>query len=65
MKIFTTVLLVLAIGLIIFNATMLNFENLFEGNSLVAIIGIVASICAVLILLIFMLSKKIEQKLKS
>ncbi len=65
MKIFTTVLLVLAVGLIIFNATMLNFENLFEGNSLVAIIGIVASICAVLILLIFMLSKKIEQKLKS
>jgi hypothetical protein len=65
MKIFTTVLLVLAIGLIIFNATMLNFENLFEGNSLVAIIGIAASICAVLILLIFMLSKKIEQKLKS
>ena len=65
MKIFTTVLLVIAIGLIIFNVTMLNFENLFEGNSLTAVIGIVASICAVLILLIFMISKKIEQKLKS
>ena len=65
MKIFTTVLLVLEVGLIIFKATMLNFENLFEGNSLVAFIGIVDSICGVLILFIFMLSKNIDQQLKS
>lgn len=65
MRIFTTVLLILAIGLIGFNATMLNFTNLFDGNSLIALIGIIASICAILILLIFIVSKKIEQKLKA
>lgn len=64
MKIFTTVLIILAIALIIFNVTLLNFDNLFHGNSLVGLIGIVASSCAVFILLIFRTSKKIIDKTK-
>ena len=64
MKIFTTVLVVLAAALIVFNITLLDFNNLFEGNSIVALIGIVASICAVCILLIFRMSKMIEGKTK-
>lgn len=62
MKIFTIVLIVLATALIIFNITMLDFENLFKGDSLVGLIGIAASICAVLILLIFRMSKAIQDK---
>lgn len=65
MKIFTTVLIILAIALIIFNITLLDFNSPFEGNSIVAFIGIVASFCAVFILLIFKMSKKIEDKLKN
>jgi len=65
MKIFTTILIVLAIGLIIFNLTMLDYNKPFEGNSMVALIGIIASFCAVFILLIFKMSKKIEEKLKN
>jgi len=65
MKIFTTILIVLAIVLIIFNVTMLDFNKPFEGNSMVALIGIIASFCAVFILLIFKMSKKIEEKLKN
>lgn len=65
MKIFTTILIVLAIALIVFNVTMLDFNNPFEGNSMVALIGIVASFCAVFILLIFKMSKKIEEKIKN
>jgi uncharacterized membrane protein len=65
MKIFTTLLIVLAIALIIFNITQLDFNNPLEGNSMIALIGIVASVCAVFILLIFKMSKKIEQKLKN
>jgi hypothetical protein len=65
MKIFTTILILLAIALIIFNITMLDFNHPFEGNSMVALIGIVASFCAVFILLIFKMSKKIEEKLKN
>jgi uncharacterized integral membrane protein len=65
MKIFTTILIVLAIALIIFNVTQLDFNHPFEGNSMIALIGIVASFCAVFILLIFKMSKKIEEKLKN
>jgi hypothetical protein len=64
MKIFTSILIFLAIALIVFNVTLLNFDAPFEGNSIVALIGIMASFCAVFILLIFRMSKKIEDKLK-
>jgi hypothetical protein len=50
MKIFTNVLVVLAVALIIFNITLLDFKHPFQGDSVVAFIGISASFCAVLIL---------------
>lgn len=65
MKIFTTILIFIALGLIIFNFTLLDFQHPFEGDSVVALIGIAAAFCAVFILLIFKMSKKIEEKLKS
>jgi uncharacterized membrane protein len=63
MKIFTNVLMSLALGLIIFNITLLDFKNPLEGNSMIAFIGIAASVCAILILLIFRMSKNIENKM--
>jgi len=65
MKIFTSILIFLAIALIIFNITLLDFGNLLKGDSLVGLIGIVASFCAVFILLIFRMSKIIEEKTKN
>jgi hypothetical protein len=65
MKIFTYIIILIAIGLIIFNFTLLDFENLLQGDSLIALIGIIAILCAVLVLLIFRLSKSIEDKLKN
>ena len=65
MKIFTSILLIIATGLVLFNLTLLDFEKPFEGNSMIALIGIVASLCAIFILLIFRMSKKIEEKLKN
>jgi hypothetical protein len=65
MKIFTTTLIILAFALIIFNVSQLDFNNPLEGNSMIALIGIIASVCAVFILLIFKMSRKIEQKLKN
>ncbi len=65
MKIFTNILLLVAVSLIIFNVTLLDFDKPFEGNSMVALIGIVAAFCAIFILLIFKMSKKIEEKLKN
>ena len=64
MKIFTSVLIVIALGLVIFNITLLDFDHLFDGESTVALIGIAASFCAVCILLIFRLSKMIVEKTK-
>ncbi|MES2409903.1 MAG: hypothetical protein V4535_00525 [Bacteroidota bacterium] len=64
MKIFTNILLFIAIALIIVNIFLLDFNKPFEGNSMIALIGIVASFCAVCILVIFRMSKKIEENLK-
>lgn len=63
MKIFTNILVFLAVALIIFNITLLDFNHPFQGDSMVAFVGIGASFCAVLILLIFRMSKKIEEKM--
>jgi hypothetical protein len=63
MKIFTIVLMILAAALIVFNITQLNFNNLFAGDSIIALIGIAASFCAIVILLIFRMSKSIDDKL--
>lgn len=63
MKIFTNVLVSLALGLIVFNISLLDFKHPLQGDSMVAFIGIAASFCAVLILLIFRMSKRIEEKM--
>ncbi len=65
MKFFIYTLIAIAVGLIIFNITLLDFNNLLKGNSLVALIGIVASLCAVCILIIFKLAKNIEEKTRN
>jgi uncharacterized YccA/Bax inhibitor family protein len=59
-KTLLVILMVLAIALISYNVTLVNFDNLLEGNSAIALIGIVASLCAIVLLLIFIASKKIQ-----
>ena len=61
MKIFTIVISIIAIVLIIFNATKLNFEALLEGESFTAVITIIAGLCAITLLQILRISKKIEK----
>lgn len=65
MKIFIYTLIAIALALIVFNITLLDFDNLLQGNSLVALIGIIASLCAVTILVIFRIAKNIEEKTKN
>ncbi len=60
MKIAITILSVIALALTFFNATKLDFNNLLEGESFTAVLTIVAALCAVLLLQILRLSKKIE-----
>ena len=63
MKIFTNILVLLAVSLLVFNITLIDFQNPFNGDSVVALVGVAASFCAVLILLIFRISKKIVEKM--
>ncbi|MFC5194496.1 MULTISPECIES: hypothetical protein [Bizionia] len=65
MKILTLVLSILAIVLIGFNVTKINFSAPFEGESMVALITIFASLCAIVLLQILSISKKIDQKAKN
>ena len=62
-KILLTVLLILALGLIAFNATKIDFQQPLAGDSLIALIGIAAALCAVVLLLIYNTSKSIQKKL--
>lgn len=64
MKIFTSFLILLAVVSLGVNVSQLNFDHFTEENK-IALIGIVASFCALLILVIFKLSKKIEEKTKN
>lgn len=64
MKIFIYALIVLSIFLIGFNVAMLDFNDWSKEDNIIALIGIVASVCAILILLIFKLSGKLVDKLK-
>ena len=65
MKILIYILSLMALGLIIFNATKIDVIAPFEGESIVAIITIVASLCAIVLLQILRISKRIEQLSKS
>ncbi|MCC9042415.1 hypothetical protein LNQ81_06865 [Myroides sp. M-43] len=64
MKIFSYIIIVFAVALVVLNATKLDFNNLFQGDSLIALIGIVAVLCAVCIILIYRTSKMINDKTK-
>nr|WP_297786590.1 hypothetical protein [uncultured Allomuricauda sp.] len=63
-KTFAVIIIILALGLIAYNVTMVDFNNPIQGDSTIALIGIVASLCAIVLMLIFMTSKKIDKKLK-
>ena len=64
MKIATIIISIIALGLLIFNATKIDFNNPFEGDSIIAIITIVALLCVILMMAILTVSKKIEKKVK-
>jgi hypothetical protein len=64
MKIFIYILIACAAGLVIYNATKLNFNHLLEGDSSIAAVSVLAGLCAILALGILLVSKKIATKAK-
>jgi len=63
-KTLSIVLIVIAFGLLAYNCTLINLENPLQGNSLIALIGVFASLCAIVLLLIYNTSKKIQKKIE-
>ena len=64
MKLLLPLFMILALAGCIFNLTQVNWEDPLVGKSSVAVIGVMASASAFLLLLILMLSKRVAQKLK-
>ncbi|SDB59461.1 hypothetical protein SAMN03097699_2411 [Flavobacteriaceae bacterium MAR_2010_188] len=60
MKIAIIIISILALGLIVYNATLIDWNNPLSKDSTVAIITIVASLCAIMLLQILRISKKIQ-----
>lgn len=58
------VLIIIALALIAYNTTIIDFDNPLEGNSIIAIIGVVAALCAIVLLLIYIASKQIQDKIE-
>ncbi|WP_417854272.1 hypothetical protein [Xanthomarina gelatinilytica] len=65
MKIFKMLLSLIAIGLIIYNFTKVDFNAPFENDSVVAFITIFASMCALILLQILRISQKIDKQYKT
>jgi xanthosine utilization system XapX-like protein len=64
MKKLIYVLGALALVLVVFNLFQIDYADPFTGDSLIAIIGVVAGLCAVLLLVILLLAKKIQQRMR-
>ena len=52
----------LAFVLLVFNITKINYDDLFSEDSKIALIGVLACGCTILLMLILYVSKKIKDK---
>lgn len=64
MRIAIFIFIAIAAALLIFNLTQINYATPLEGPSSVALIGVVGSACAIVLLLILLVSRKIAKKHK-
>ncbi len=57
------VLILLALALIAYNVTIIDFNEPLGEQSIIAVIGVVAALCAIVLLLILLTSRKIQKKI--
>lgn len=60
MKKFSYIITAIAVLFIIFNLTKIDFVTPFQGESLIAVITIIAGLCVILLMAILRVSKKID-----
>ena len=54
----------LALGLIVFNCFYVDFTAPMQGDSIVALVGIAAGLCAIALLALLWVAKTIQEKMK-
>ena len=54
----------LTIGLVVFNCFYVDFAAPLQGDSIVALVGIVAGLCAIVLLALLWVAKAIQDKVK-
>jgi uncharacterized membrane protein len=64
MKIFIYILLIIAVSMLVFNTTNIDFSAPFKGDSSVAAICTLAAACVSVMLIILLISNKISEKVK-
>lgn len=57
----TYVISIIALLIVIYNCTIINWENPFSGDSIVALIAIMCGLCCILVMTILRTSKKIQK----
>ncbi len=60
----TVVLIILALALIAYNVTIIDFSDPLGEDSIIAVIGVVAALCAIVLLLILLTSRNIQKKIE-
>ena len=53
-KTVSSILIIAAVALIAYNVTLVDYNNPLQGDSIIALIGILAALCALVLILIFL-----------
>lgn len=64
MKYVIYLIMLIALSLIVFNVLKVDWQAPFEGDSTIALIGILASACVIVLMMILLISKAIASKKK-
>ncbi|TNJ45301.1 hypothetical protein KFZ70_06695 [Tamlana fucoidanivorans] len=64
MKYFIFFIIIAAASLGVYNATKISMTAPFEGESMIGMITLLASLCAIVLMVILLVSKRIEKKVK-
>ncbi|WP_304038518.1 hypothetical protein [Mesonia mobilis] len=62
MKYFIYFLMLFALGLLIYNVTIIDFNDLMAKDSKVAVACVLSSLCVIVLMLILLISREIKKK---
>tara|TARA_B100001059_G_scaffold205245_1_gene215174 strand:- start:7075 stop:7275 length:201 start_codon:yes stop_codon:yes gene_type:complete len=64
MKNFIKIMIIISVIMLFFNISKVDTQDLLNDKSVIALIGIIASLSAIVVLIILIISRKIQNKIK-